>query len=216
MTEHFDGGNLKTAAKLVILEEYLDVYTTIMNVNWGGEKWYIDTHAGTGRTKLDDLGVTIDGSAIIALDNYTDSFDRFYTVPCRDGRGCFQYFTRHHCERPIEHDERNEHDLVDVLLLFVVTIRRRPRTLSLEGIALGIAALVAWQVFPNLYEMATEETRARSGNGVVGPNAEPMISEEMDEFEMAATVTPDWRNFAIPIATMIVVGSRRCSGGPVP
>lgn len=77
MANHFNGGNLKTAAKLVILDEYLDVYTTIMNKNWSGEKWYIDTHAGTGRTNLTDYGV-IDGSAIIALDSYVNSFDKFY------------------------------------------------------------------------------------------------------------------------------------------
>lgn len=78
MTEHFDGGDLKTAAKLVILEEYLDVYTTIIDANWRGEKWYVDTHAGTGRTVIDDTGVIIDGSAIIAIENHSDSFDRFY------------------------------------------------------------------------------------------------------------------------------------------
>jgi three-Cys-motif partner protein len=78
MTGHFEGGDLKTAAKLVILEEYLDVYTTIMDANWEGQNWYVDTHAGTGRTVIDDTGVTIDGSAIIALEDYADSFDRFY------------------------------------------------------------------------------------------------------------------------------------------
>jgi three-Cys-motif partner protein len=78
MTEHFSGGDLKTAAKLVILDEYLDVYTTIMDKNWRGEKWYIDSHAGTGKTEVNDNGVTIDGSAILAIENYADSFDRFY------------------------------------------------------------------------------------------------------------------------------------------
>ncbi|MFC7216253.1 three-Cys-motif partner protein TcmP [Saliphagus sp. GCM10025334] len=78
MTDHFDGGDLKTSAKLVILEEYLDVYTTIMDSNWRQDKWYVDTHSGTGRTVIDDNGVTIDGSAIIALENHQDSFDRFY------------------------------------------------------------------------------------------------------------------------------------------
>jgi len=47
-----------------------------MNTNWRGEKWYIDTHAGTGKTKIN--GVNIDGSALIALENHIDSFDRFY------------------------------------------------------------------------------------------------------------------------------------------
>jgi Na+/H+ antiporter NhaC len=73
-------------------------------------------------------------------------------------------------------------------------------------IALAIAILVAWQVFPNLREMGVEEDRARSGGGVVGPDANPMISEEMDDYEMYEGATPDWRNFAIPIFTMILVG----------
>jgi Na+/H+ antiporter NhaC len=73
-------------------------------------------------------------------------------------------------------------------------------------IALGIAALVAWQVFPNIYEMGTEEDRARAGEGVIGEDADPMISEEMDEYEMYEGADPDWRNFAWPIVTMIVVG----------
>lgn len=72
-------------------------------------------------------------------------------------------------------------------------------------IALIIAALVAWQIFPNIGGMKHEEERARSGNGVVGPDADPMISEEMDRYEMAEEATPDWRNFAIPIGTMILV-----------
>ncbi len=73
-------------------------------------------------------------------------------------------------------------------------------------IALLIAGLVAWQIFPNIFEMAEEESRARSGGGVVGPDQDPMISEEIDEYEMADTATPDWRNFAIPVFTMIGVG----------
>src|SRR6056297_2357966 len=72
--------------------------------------------------------------------------------------------------------------------------------------ALIIAGLVAWQVVPNVLGMGREERRARAGDGVVGPDADPMISREMDEYEMAETATPDWRNFAIPIATMILVG----------
>jgi Na+/H+ antiporter NhaC len=73
-------------------------------------------------------------------------------------------------------------------------------------VALAIAALVAWQVFPNIGEMATEESRARAGEGVLGEDADPMIAEEMDEYEMYEGATPDWRNFAIPILTMVVVG----------
>ena len=52
MCEHFSGGDLKTAAKLVILEEYLDVYTTILDSNWDDDLWYVDTHAGTGKTHM--------------------------------------------------------------------------------------------------------------------------------------------------------------------
>ncbi|MFC4552036.1 MULTISPECIES: Na+/H+ antiporter NhaC family protein [Halorussus] len=72
--------------------------------------------------------------------------------------------------------------------------------------ALVIAAGVAWQVVPNVLGMGEEEHRARNGGGVVGPDDDPMISEEMDEYEMAETADPDWRNFAVPIAAMVVVG----------
>jgi Na+/H+ antiporter NhaC len=73
-------------------------------------------------------------------------------------------------------------------------------------VALILAALVAWQVVPNIMDMGREESRARNGGGVVADDHDPMISREMDEYEMAETATPDWRNFAIPIATMILVG----------
>ncbi|MFC3476595.1 Na+/H+ antiporter NhaC family protein [Halobacterium litoreum] len=73
-------------------------------------------------------------------------------------------------------------------------------------IALAIAALVAWQVFPNIFEMGREESRARAGNGVVGEDDDPMISEELDRYEVYEGATPHWRNFAVPILTMIVVG----------
>ncbi len=72
-------------------------------------------------------------------------------------------------------------------------------------IALIIAALVAWQIIPNIGMMKREEERARSGNGVVGPDADPMISEEMNQYEMSEAATPDWRNFVVPIATMILI-----------
>ncbi|RRJ33483.1 Na+/H+ antiporter NhaC family protein [Halocatena pleomorpha] len=72
-------------------------------------------------------------------------------------------------------------------------------------IALLLAALVAWQVVPNFGPMKREEERARNGDGVVGPDASPMISEEMDRYEMADAATPDWRNFAIPIGAMILL-----------
>jgi len=73
-------------------------------------------------------------------------------------------------------------------------------------VALILAALVAWQVVPNIMGMGREESRARNGGGVVADDHDPMISREMDEYEMVETATPDWRNFAIPIATMILVG----------
>lgn len=72
--------------------------------------------------------------------------------------------------------------------------------------ALIIAALVAWQVVPNIFGMKAEEDRARAGEGVVGPDADPLISEEVANYEMADCATPDWRNFAIPVLTIIVVG----------
>lgn len=78
MTEHFSGGDKKTAAKLVVHEEYLDVYTTILDKHWDSGLWYIDTHAGTGKTVVNDEGYTVDGSAIQVLENYSDFFDRFY------------------------------------------------------------------------------------------------------------------------------------------
>lgn len=78
MTEHFSGGSDKTIGKLIILEEYLDVYTTIMKKRWDGELWYVDTHAGTGRTRIDNYDITVDGSTIRAIDQYGDAFDGFY------------------------------------------------------------------------------------------------------------------------------------------
>ncbi|MFC7029298.1 three-Cys-motif partner protein TcmP [Halomicroarcula sp. GCM10025710] len=62
-----------------MFEEYLDVYTTILDSNWEwGDLWYVDTHAGTGKTHIDGQGIDIDGSAIRAIDQYEDFFDRFY------------------------------------------------------------------------------------------------------------------------------------------
>ena len=48
-------------------------------------------------------------------------------------------------------------------------------------IALIIAGLVAWQVFPNILEMGDEEDRARAGEGVMGEDHDPIISREMEE-----------------------------------
>ena len=73
-------------------------------------------------------------------------------------------------------------------------------------IALALAALVAWQVVPNIGGMAREETRAREEGKVVGDDQNPMISEEMSDYAMYEGATPDWRNFAIPIGVMITVG----------
>ncbi|WP_435319133.1 Na+/H+ antiporter NhaC family protein [Haloarchaeobius sp. TZWSO28] len=72
-------------------------------------------------------------------------------------------------------------------------------------IALVIAALVAWQVIPNFGPMAREEKRARQEGKVVGEDHDPMLSREMDEYEMAETAEPRWQNFAIPIGAMILV-----------
>jgi three-Cys-motif partner protein len=73
--EYYSGGGEKTIAKTVILDKYLGAYLNIMNKpsNWAGQKWYVDTHAGTGFTR--ELGVDIPGSALRALDH---DFDRFY------------------------------------------------------------------------------------------------------------------------------------------
>lgn len=76
MSSHFTGGNLKTVAKLLILEWYLEQYVNIMEKNWD-EYWYVDTHAGTGRTECDN-GKLVDGSAIRVIESYGDKFDRFY------------------------------------------------------------------------------------------------------------------------------------------
>lgn len=73
-------------------------------------------------------------------------------------------------------------------------------------IALAIAFLVAWQVFPNIGEMGEEEERARSGGGVIAEDDSPMLSDELEEYSKHPDATPDWRNFAIPIATMVLVG----------
>lgn len=72
--------------------------------------------------------------------------------------------------------------------------------------ALIIAGLVAWQVVPNIRGMGIEERRARQEGKVFGDDDTPMISEEMDEYQMYEGATPRWSNFAIPILTMIVVG----------
>ena len=73
--EHYSGGGEKTVAKTVILDKYLKAYLSIMKNpdNWSGQKWYVDTHAGTGFTQ--ELGVKIPGSALRALNH---DFDRFY------------------------------------------------------------------------------------------------------------------------------------------
>ncbi|MFC6724530.1 Na+/H+ antiporter NhaC family protein, partial [Halobium palmae] len=84
-------------------------------------------------------------------------------------------------------------------------------------IALALAALVAWQVVPNLWEMGREERRAREEGKVVGDDDDPMLSREMERYEMYEGATPRWTNFAIPIAAMIAVGlgAMFWRGGPV-
>ncbi|WP_254536236.1 Na+/H+ antiporter NhaC family protein [Halomarina litorea] len=73
-------------------------------------------------------------------------------------------------------------------------------------IALALAALVAWQVLPNIAGMAREERRAREEGNVVGEDHDPMLSEEMSNYAMYEGATPDWRNFAVPIGVMVAVG----------
>lgn len=72
--------------------------------------------------------------------------------------------------------------------------------------ALILAGLVAWQVMPNIFGMGEEEARARSGDGVLGPDAEPLLSDEIAEYEMYDGATPNWRNFLVPVLVLIVVG----------
>lgn len=76
MASHFTGGDVKTPAKLKMLDWYLDRYVPIMENNWSAY-WYIDTHAGTGMTECDG-GILIDGSTVRVLDQYADNFDKFY------------------------------------------------------------------------------------------------------------------------------------------
>ena len=71
--EYYSGGGEKTVAKTVILDKYLWAYLSIMEKHWGGEKWYVDTHAGTGFTN--EMGVNIPGSTLRALNH---NFDRYY------------------------------------------------------------------------------------------------------------------------------------------
>lgn len=78
MARHFEGGSQKTVAKLVILEEYLNIYTSIMTSQWGGELWYVDTHAGTGKTLIDNADRLVPGSPIRAIENHEKDFDAFY------------------------------------------------------------------------------------------------------------------------------------------
>jgi three-Cys-motif partner protein len=78
MTDHFQGGDIKTAGKLLILEKYLPAYLSIMESNWkGGEIWYVDTHAGSGKTVVEE-GIKLDGSPIVALRQDDPGFDRYY------------------------------------------------------------------------------------------------------------------------------------------
>lgn len=65
----------KSIAKLVILQKYLWAYKRIMDNNWKGDQWYVDTHAGTGITELSDYRLNIRGSPIRALDY---DFDAYY------------------------------------------------------------------------------------------------------------------------------------------
>lgn len=73
MTDYYSGGGDKTIAKLVILDKYLGAYMSIMEDNWSGEKWYVDSHSGTGYTR--EFDVPIPGSTMRSLEH---GFDRYY------------------------------------------------------------------------------------------------------------------------------------------
>lgn len=77
MPGHFTGGTHKTAAKLKILDWYLEKYVDVINGGWDRQPWYVDTHSGSGKTKLEN-GSHVDGSALRVLDNHVDDFGRFY------------------------------------------------------------------------------------------------------------------------------------------
>lgn len=81
--EFYSGGGEKTIAKTIILKKYLKAYLDILGKpeNWSGQKWYVDTHAGTGFTE--EFGIPIPGSALRAL-NY--DFDRFYFYETNERR----------------------------------------------------------------------------------------------------------------------------------
>lgn len=72
----FQGGNLKSAAKLLILKKYAKPYLDILQSRFP-ECWYVDTHAGTGKHRCAN-GSLLDGSALTILKEYGDRFDRFY------------------------------------------------------------------------------------------------------------------------------------------
>lgn len=76
MSNHFEGGGLKTAGKLLILDKYLPAYLKIMKRNWNNDIWYVDTNSGTGKTWVDD--VLLDGSALTALTIEEHSFDQYH------------------------------------------------------------------------------------------------------------------------------------------
>lgn len=75
MTDYYSGGGEKTIAKLVILDKYLKSYLDILGKpsNWSGEKWYVDTHSGTGYTY--EFDIPIPGSTMRAMSH---DFDRYY------------------------------------------------------------------------------------------------------------------------------------------
>lgn len=72
-SEFYSGGGEKTVAKLVILEKYIQAYLTVMDSQWRGENWYVDTHSGTGFSE--EFGVPLPGSTLRALSH---DFDRYY------------------------------------------------------------------------------------------------------------------------------------------
>lgn len=77
MSGHYNASDLKTAGKLYIMEEYLPAYLNIIHEH-RDHIVYVDTHAGTGKSKVLDGSVTLRGSALLALFKETKGgFDEF-------------------------------------------------------------------------------------------------------------------------------------------
>lgn len=86
MTDHYSASDLKTAGKLFILKQYLHPYLNIIHDHFD-HVVYVDTHAGTGKSKVLDGDVTLRGSALLALDEDTKGgFDQYVFFEKDSGR----------------------------------------------------------------------------------------------------------------------------------